>query len=378
MKQVTFIHTADLHLDAAFSSLGDENKARIRREELENCFSRITEEVRTGNVDLFIISGDFFEDGYVKASTILKARNLFSELYRTEIVICPGNHDPLKENSYYKTSEWGGNVHILEDTDRVLYFEKYNTCIYNLGVKGNLQQDYSALKNMDISGDRVNLLVFHGTVDMPFEEDNYNPITSEASFSLGMDYIALGHTHRYFRIRNERTLMVNPGSPEPMGFDEEGEHGWVRGTVSLEEGGKSAEAQFIPCSARQYHNYEIDISDCSGDDQVISRILSEGRIKLSAADLYSITLKGFIPVNYMPGIKNIVDALARHCFFVKIKNQTSVQFEYERYLEEPGIKGEYVRRIMDMWEAESSQEKRETLFMALQYGLQALENGRVD
>ncbi len=379
MKQVSFIHIADLHLDSSFSSLGDADKASIRRNELQNFLKIIVEKVLAQNVDLLLISGDFFEASSVKGSTILTAKNLFSELYKTEIIICPGNHDPLKENSYYKASEWGSNVHILEDSQQVLYLEKYNACIYNLGTRGNVANDYPIIHGKDISNERFNFLSFHGTVDMPFEEDNYNSITSKELFSLGMDYVALGHMHCYSQLKNERTLMINPGSPEPMGFDEEGIHGFIQGKIVIsEDNQKSIYTEFVPSATRHYHNIDVNINDCKSDNEVIAKMVYEENLKFSPTDLYSITLKGFISEGYKLGIKNILDAFQQKCFFIRIKNETSIQFDYEKYLEDPGIKGEFVRRIMDMQESETLQKRRETLFMALQYGLQALENGRVD
>lgn len=377
MKQVSFIHTADLHLDSSFSSLQDGNKAEIRRNELEQCFENIVEKVRSTNSNLLIISGDFFEDSNIKGSTVLKAKNLFSELYTTEIVICPGNHDPLKQNSYYN-AKWGSNVHILEDTNQVLYFEKYNTCIYNMGSKGYVDRDFDILKNISVEQEHFNILIFHGTVDMPFEEGNYNSISSKKLSSLGMDYIALGHMHCYSRLYVDNTLLINPGSPEPLGFDEEGAHGIIQGNINHSEKGKSVEAIYIPTAKRHYHNIEVNITDCTNDNDVVKTVLSQGGEKFTTTDLYSITLKGFIRKDYQPGIRSIIEAFSNSCFYMKIKNQTSAQFEYEEYLEDPGIKGEFVRRIIDMLESETSEKKRQTLFMALQYGLQAMENGRVE
>ncbi len=379
MKQVSFIHIADLHLDAPFSSLGNVDKANIRRDELLNCLNSIIERIIAHNIELLIISGDFFEDKWVKGSTILAVKNLFSELYKTEIIICPGNHDPLKENSYYKASEWGVNVHILDDSQKVLYLEKYNTYIYNMGSRGDVKKDYPVIINKEIVSDRFNILIFHGTVDMPFEEDNYNPITSKDIFSLGMDYVALGHMHCYSLIQNEKTVIINPGSPEPLGFDEEGQHGIVQGKIIFsDENKKSVETEFIPFATRHYHNIEVNISECKSDGDVIKKIYLCTQIKMSSLDLYSIILNGFISKDYRLDIKKILGAFEQSCFYMKIKNQTSIQFDYEKYLEDPGIKGEFVRRIMDMQESETSDTRRETLFMALQYGLQALENGRVE
>lgn len=379
MNKVSFIHTADLHLDTPLSSLGDSNKINIRKTELYNCLQKISERVIEQNIDILIISGDFYEDKEIKGSTILSVKNLFSELYKTEIIICPGNHDPLHENSYYRTTEWGRNVHILDDSQKVLFLEKYNTCIYNIGATGSVKKDLQIFSSNKISNNKFNIMLFHGTVDMPFESDNYNPITSKELFLLGMDYIALGHIHRYSIIRDKRTVIINPGSPEPLGFDEEGQHGFVQGKITLsQENNKNIETEFIPVASRHYHNLEVNISNCNRDEEVAKNIFLTTKNNLCPQDLYSIVLKGFISKEYKLDIKNILDFFDKKCFYMKIKNQTEIKFDYEKYLEDPGIKGEFVRKIINMQESETSTVKKETLFMALQYGLQALENGRID
>ncbi len=385
MKQVSFLHTADLHLDAPFSSLGDEVKAGRRRNELEGCLGRITQRVQEAGINILIISGDLFEDKYVKGSTILKVKNLFTEIYNTEIIITPGNHDPLSEKSFYRSTAWGGNVHVLEDPKQVLYLEKYNTCVYNLGVKNNVKMDIGQISGMEIAKDRFNILLFHGTVDIPFEEDNYNSITSKELFSLNMDYIALGHMHCYCEYKNGSTVMINPGSPEPLGFDEEGEHGYVQGLLSMSEDyTKQHDIRLIRDAARHYHNIDVNISDCYGDSEAIEKICPVGQAEstdqfgFKDTDLYRITLTGFISRKYSPDLGYIAEILSGRCFYINLRNQTLAKFEYEYYLEDPGIKGEFVRRILDRQEGEISQEKLDTLFLAMQYGLQALENERVD
>lgn len=375
MKQVSFIHIADLHLDTPFSSLGDEDKARIRRNEVEGVLTEVIDKILEDNIDLLFISGDLFEDKYVKGTTILKLKNMFSEIYNTEIVIIPGNHDPISDTSYYKTTVWGSNVHILEGTEQALYLDKLNTCIHSIGVTNNIKSDYLRISTTQKFENIFNVLLLHGTVDMPFEEENYNSITSKELFNLNMDYIALGHMHNFSQIKNGSTVMVNPGSPEPLGFDEEGMHGYIIGSININDDGKKyTQASFFTRVHRQYHCFDEDISGCSSDAEVVEKL----RPILAENDLYKLNLTGFISRDFVPDLGAIHAALKDKCFFVKIKNESSIRFEYESYLEDPGIKGEFVRRLIDRLETEETKEVRDTLFQALQYGLQALENERVD
>ncbi len=375
MKQVSFIHIADLHLDTPFSSLGDEDKALVRRNEVEGVLTEVIDKIQEDNIKLLFISGDLFEDKYVKGTTILKLKNLFSEIYNTEIVIIPGNHDPISDTSYYKTTVWGSNVHILGGSEQELYLENLNTCIHTIGVTNDLKADYERISTTQKFESIFNVLLLHGTVDMPFEEENYNSITSKELFDLNMDYIALGHMHCFSKKTNGKTVMINPGSPEPLGFDEEGRHGYVVGSLNINDDGKKhTEVSFFSRTHRQYHCLNEDISGYSNDTEVVEKL----RPVLEEKDLYKLNLTGFISRGYAPDLCVINAALKNECFFIKIKNETSIKFEYESYLEDPGIKGEFVRRLLDRLEKEENKEARDTLFLAIQYGLQALENERVD
>lgn len=112
--------------------------------------------------------------------------------------------------------------------------------------------------------------------------------------------------------------------------------------------------------------------------KLFKKLSTDDNINFSNKDLYSLTLRGFIPKDFTPDIKYLMELLKNKCFYVRIKNETSIQFDYEQYLEDPGIKGEFVRMLMDMQENEDSQDRKEILYMAIQYGLQAMENNRVD
>lgn len=102
MTIIKFIHTADIHLDIPLSSLGDNSKAECRREEILHSLYSIVNRAKANNVELLLISGDLYEQGHIKQSTIASVKNMFSELYNTEIVICPGNHDYYTSQSVYQ------------------------------------------------------------------------------------------------------------------------------------------------------------------------------------------------------------------------------------------------------------------------------------
>ena len=63
-------------------------------------------------VDLLLIAGDLFHRQPLMRE--LKELNfLFSKLTRTRVVFIVGNHDYLKQDSYYHSFQWNENVYPL-------------------------------------------------------------------------------------------------------------------------------------------------------------------------------------------------------------------------------------------------------------------------
>ena len=66
-----FLHMADMHFDAPFSSLNSKkNLGETRRLEQRNVFKEIVKYVKENNIDYLFIAGDLYEHEYVRKSTI--------------------------------------------------------------------------------------------------------------------------------------------------------------------------------------------------------------------------------------------------------------------------------------------------------------------
>ena len=86
-----FVHVADMHFDAPFTSLNTrENLGEKRRLEQRNAFKKMIDYIKENSVDYLFISGDLYEHEYVKRSTIEFISKCFSEIKDTKIFISPG------------------------------------------------------------------------------------------------------------------------------------------------------------------------------------------------------------------------------------------------------------------------------------------------
>ena len=271
-----FVHLADVHFDAPFKTITDRAElGQLRRLEQREAFKNVIEFIKEKKVEYLFISGDLYEQEYIRKSTITYINELFKEIKETKIYIAPGNHDPYINNSYYKSFEWADNVKIFtENAEKV---ENEDICIYGYGFN-NYEMNLNQLKNIYIEDkNKINIFITHGTIINGYELSGiYNPISKNEILSKGFDYIALGHIHK----RDE----FFPGSLISMGFDELGEHGFIYGEII----NRKLNTTFIRADKRELKEIDIDVSNIYSEDELIEKLNSIS----TENNLYKINLTG--------------------------------------------------------------------------------------
>lgn len=379
MKELKFVHCADIHMDMPFTSLdASGEKSSVRRADLKEAFARIINMVKEEKADMLLISGDLYEHEYVRKSTVNYINDLFKEIQPAKVFIAPGNHDPYIPNSYYKNFKWAENVYILTENSPYDFLEDLGACIHGVSFK-NFYEDESLISDMKpADSQHINILVVHGTVDMPVGQafKKHNPMTTEDLRKLGMDYIALGHFHN--RLETASANVYNPGSPEPLGFDEPGDHGAFVGTIRAGADGKHSDVRFVKLNKRFYENVEVNIEGCTTDEGAAGKVL--GSISISGMNngLYNITLKGCPESGFKINAAQVQAYLEDKFFFVKINDETSAGYSLEEIMNEPGLKGLFARKVSALMEKSRDDKERRQLLKAFYYGMEALEQGNID
>ncbi len=222
-----FVHISDIHFDCPFTSLANrERLCDIRRMEQRKVFKKVITYIKENSIKYLFISGDLYENEYVKKSTINYINDLFLEISNTKIFITPGNHDPYIKNSYYEKFKFSSNVYIFKGDFEVIETEDFN--IYGMGFT----EFYCKNVNLDyiqrLNNNKPNILLMHASLDGNNEENReYNPVLESKLETLNMDYIGLGHIHKPYYNKKENQRIVYPGSLISLGFDEIGEHGMI-------------------------------------------------------------------------------------------------------------------------------------------------------
>lgn len=356
-----FVHLADLHIDAKFDSLNTiDGLAQKRRIEQRKAIKEIAEYIKENKIELLLISGDLYEQKYIRKSTIEYINKIFEEIPDTKIFISPGNHDPYIKNSFYTTYKWAENVHIFNDNIEKIDFKGIH--IYGYGFT-DFYCKQSKIEEIEIEEpEDINILVTHGSLDGGSDElREYNPLKQAKLKELGFDYIALGHIHKPYYNEEKNQKIFYPGSTISLGFDELGKHGILTGNIEKNE----LEVEFKPIDKREYKEVEIDISEINSNEETIEEI---EKLSLKENNLYKLILTGkrYFQLN-IEEIKKIIQAEN----IVKIKDKTKLGIDINQIASENNIRGIFVKNMLEKKEKENLDD--EFIEKAIEIGLEVLE-----
>ena len=365
--KIKLLHCGDFHLDAPFTSLSDmDGRPEQRRQELRQVLGRTIELAIEEKVDVLLVCGDLYEHGYIRKSTFNFIYNQFEKITGIPVLIIPGNHDPAVQDSLYCSTVWPQNVHILTGTNSFYDHLPTNTRIY--GSIPDVEKPDSR---------RINILMLHGTLDMPFSTDAYQPVSSNLLEEIGFDYCAMGHFHSRIEGAGRQKRIFNPGSPEPLGFDEEGDHGVFIITVDKYQGMESViSPSFRKINLRLYKNLYVQAGCSLTDEQAAEKAALSIEEAGSREDLYRIILQGYISHEIRLDTGNIAALLKDRAFYIRIINDTVPDYDFDQIAKEPGIRGLFVKKMLER-AAAAKESERDLVMRALYFGMEAIDEGSV-
>lgn len=373
MKQVKILHCADLHFDTPFKELTKE-VSENSKEELLDVFKNIIDLTIKENVEVLLIAGDVFDNLTVNKNTLFFIANELKRIEKVKVFISPGNHDPYNEKSFYKMVNWPDNVYIFKGELEYKEVSELNLVVWGAGFNASYEHE-SLLKEINVDRSKINIMVIHGEVEKGNSKNEYNPIYLNEIGKSGLDYIAIGHRHKFSGILKEgNTYYAYSGCPQGRGFDEEGEKGVIIGDVYC--GGVSL--YFKPICKRKYITREIDISDINTYDELISKILSEVNSEEFKQNFYKIILKGEIKEHFSLNERILSEKIKGKFYYIKIVNTTSIAVDLDQVSQDYSVKGKFVAKIMKKIEEASSDDEKDLLRLALKLGIQCLSEEEVN
>ena len=357
-----FIHIADMHFDSPFINLSDkESLGDLRRLEQRKVLKKVIEYIKNNDIKYLFISGDLYEQKYIKKSTIEYINNLFKEIPETKIFISPGNHDPYIKNSYYNKFNWNENVIIFNS--KIKKIELDDCDIYGFGFDDFYCKE-SGIDNIEIEDkDKLNILIMHGSLDSGNNKE-YNPISSHQLEQKGFDYIALGHIHKLDYNTKDNQYIVYPGSTISMGFDELGQHGMILG--DLEKG--KVNLEFIPLDERELKLEEIDVTEINSKEELIEKINEKIFDEKYLIEIILIGKRNFEIDKY-----EIYKLISKENV-IKIKDKTKINYNLYELANENTLKGLFIKEMIDKLSNDNlSENEKEVIEKAIEIGIEALD-----
>ena len=356
---VKLIHGADFHLDSPFAGLTPEQAARRRGEQRE-LLERLGQLARDRGAKLVLLAGDLLDGRQTYRETAQALAQSLGSI-PCPVLIAPGNHDYFSIKSLYAALEWPDNVHIFTAGALTpVEFPDLGCTVWGAAFSAARRED------APLAGFRAQarpgwtkLAVLHGEVD----GGQYGPISRREIGESGLDYLALGHIHRYSGLQREgETCWAYPGCPEGRGFDETGD----KGVLYVEAEPGACQEEFIPLCRRRYRILQADVTGAEDLLPVLRRALPEA----VGEDVCRLVLTGERdgPVD----LERLSARLADRCFALTLRDRTRVGRDLWARMEEDSLTGLFLRAMAARLRGEPDSQ---TLRLAVRFGLAALENG---
>ncbi|MBO5271092.1 MAG: DNA repair exonuclease [Clostridia bacterium] len=374
------LHTGDLHLGSPYTGLGArEREERITAEARD--FRRLCERANEEHVDLFLIAGDLFDTRTPSTATVNTVFDALEAL-NCPVVIAPGNHDPYLPGSPYDTDALPGNVYVFstESLDRFSFPEIGNGVdVFGYAFRSDTLEASPLLTAPDNAclGDGLSILLCHGDLDAPLSK--YAPIRSADIARCGADYVALGHVHNVgdgVQIFGD-SATAYCGFAFGRSFDECG-YGSFR-LLTFDETAVTTHplkaSARIRCTDRRFASEEVDVSRCTSDEEVLSRLRAfTDRLGYGQETTLRVTLTGEVSPQYRPSEALLT---AQFCtedspVLVECTDRTLPIYDTDYLESDPTIRGEVYRSLKAQMLSDS-EETRTTAAEAFRIALAALD-----
>ena len=358
------IHTGDIHLDSPFTSLSP-IEAEKRRNALRSAFSSLILYAKTEKCDLFLISGDLFDDECITKDTASAICKEMASVPECSFIITPSNHDPYTSSSPYSLISWPENVFIFsKSTLSYVEIERLGVRIYGSAYLEDTKPPFSDGEISCINDGKINILMHHGDLNTP--SSPYCPISTAQIEKSGFDYVALGHIHKGSEIMTAgKTKYAYCGCLEGRHFGECGYKGAIVGTISKD----SVNLKHVRFSSKRYEVIKCDVTGAESFSDIILP-LNEKCSAFGEDTFLRIELEGIVSEDFQCDT-DALRALITRPSYLEVKDSTLALLNVSKLKEDKSLAGEFYRALEEKLFSPDEDEKR-TASLALKYGLRAI------
>lgn len=357
MKEIHFIHAADLHLGSPFTGMKGLKKEQwnMLKDSTLEAFDRLIDYTVEQRPDFLLIAGDIY-DGENRS---LRAQHRFQlgmqrlDTSGIPVLLSHGNHDHL--SGKWTRFELPSNVHVFDATvsQKKLVIRGMDVAItgFSYGerhVKESKVKEYPPAE----ADDTFHIGMLHGSLEGETAHAVYAPFTKLQLLEKNYDYWALGHIHQRQELHADPPI-VYPGNIQGRHRGESGEKGFYG--VRLSKG--HVELEFIRTSVLQFDEVEVDcggmvhmnelLEACVKSAEEFAALAGPGvlALKFVNLDAAAIELLQEIPEDeLLDAVRESMESLDAFLYVQKISMQSDAdQIELSPL-------GEEIISMMDSWE----------------------------
>jgi DNA repair protein SbcD/Mre11 len=284
---VRIVHTADVHLGARHTDLGE--RAAAQRERQFAAFRATADLAISQAADLLLIAGDLFDSNAQPRRSVERAaaelRRLAERSIRT--VVLPGTHDVYDRASIYRAYDLaelaqlpaGSDlVRVLTPEAPVARYPELDLVVFGR-LFGTKRAPVSPLSGFSAAGSGATWTIgmIHGSLLIPGRTGGDEVVFSADEIAAsGLDYLALGHWHSLQVGEAGGVRYAYPGAPEPVAIDQDRAGRALLVTLSLVDGRKTIEVDERPVGRTRFSRQEVDVSTLAGQPALVERLVALG------------------------------------------------------------------------------------------------------
>ncbi len=361
-----FLHLADIHLGARQKYLPVE-KQEIRTHELFQSFTQLIYQAmeETPPVDAILIAGDLFDSPFPDINLLGKVKAVFRDVAEKDIPVflVPGNHDNIiSPQSVFRRERFPGvtlllspNIREPAEVDiRGEIFHIYGLA-YSFLSRPPFDSFQPAKKNVR------NIALIHGSLVGNQEWQVHSqdiPLSAEALFKTGFDYVALGHYHNFRHYHSDGMHIVYPGCLEPLSWGDEGARKVV--VVEFDRDEVFVRSTDVEFQKRFYRTIELDFSqhNLGSTEDVAEMIVKK---YANQREILRLILTG--PTEFLLNGSRLEALCESGFFYFQVEDRTryTASEKLELIEQENTIRGLVVRKLLEkLQNTDDDEEKLKT------------------
>ena len=267
---LTFIHTADIHLDSPLRNLPAYEGAPVDviRGATRMAFDQLVDSAVQRSVDLVLISGDLYDGDWQDYNTGLYFASRMARLREAGIPVCiiTGNHDAASRMT--RVLKLPDNVHLFpSDRPGTIVLEELGVAVHGQGFAAPAVRSNLAAQYPDARPGYFNIGMLHTCATGREGHEPYAPCSLDDLRARGYQYWALGHVHQR-EILCEDPPVIFPGNIQGRHIRETGPKGCM--VVSV-DGSGPPEMAFLRLDRIRWERVEVDVEDADDAYDAVSK-----------------------------------------------------------------------------------------------------------